>query len=61
MLETEGDFAYAKSRCASIKTIIIQIDDKRKEIKKRETAPVTAFEKSVKELTEILSQTKNVL
>lgn len=61
VLETESDFAYAKSRCATINALIIQIDDKRKEIKKRYTAPVTTFEKSVKELTEILSQTKNVL
>lgn len=61
VLETESDFAYAKSRCATINALIRQIDDKRKEIKKRYTAPVTTFEKSVKELTEILEQTKNVL
>lgn len=61
VLEKESDFAYARSRCATINTMIRQIDEKRKEIKKRYTAPVTTFEKSVKELTEILTQTKNVL
>lgn len=61
VLETESDFEYARSRCATINALIIQIDDKRKEIKKRYMEPVSKFEKSVKELTEILSQTKNVL
>lgn len=61
VLETESDFEYARSRCATINTLIRQIDDKRKEIKKRYTEPVSKFEKSVKELTEILAQTKNVL
>lgn len=61
VLETEIDYEYAKNRCAAINNLIRQIDDKRKEIKKRYTAPVTTFEKSVKELTEILMQTKNVL
>lgn len=61
VLETESDFEYARSRCATINALIRQIDDKRKEIKKRYTEPVSKFEKSVKELTEILSKTKDVL
>ena len=61
VLETQQDFDYAEERCAQLNRLLRHLDDRRKDIKKRYTAPVTAFEKSIKELNGILSRAKDNL
>lgn len=61
VLVTEEDFEAGKKRCAEINRIIQTIDAKRKDVKKSYNEPYEIFEKSIKEVLEVLKNAKDNL
>lgn len=61
ILQSDEDFDEARKRCAAINKIIQGIDGNRKDIKKAYNAPYEIFEKSLKEVTAILTEARENL
>ena len=61
VLRTDEDFEQAKKRCAAINKLVADIDARRKYVKKEYIAPYELFEKSIKEVTGVLTEAKDNL
>lgn len=61
VLQSDDDFENAKKRCAAINKVIASIEARRKDVKKQYVAPYEIFEKSLKEVTGVLTEAKDNL
>lgn len=61
VLVSDEDFEIGKKRCAEINKVIQNIDAKRKDVKKRYNEPYEIFEKSLKEVLDVLKTAKDNL
>ena len=61
ILQTDEDFDNGRKRCATINKVIQSIEAKRKDVKKAYNEPYEIFEKSLKEVTTVLTEAKDNL
>ena len=61
ILQTDEDFDNGRKRCATINKVIQSIEAKRKDVKKAYNEPYEIFEKSLKEVTAVLTEAKDNL
>lgn len=61
ILQSDEDFENGKRRCATINKVIQSIEAKRKDVKKAYNEPYDIFEKSLKEVTAVLTSAKDNL
>nr|DAK85882.1 MAG TPA: Protein of unknown function (DUF1351) [Caudoviricetes sp.] len=61
ILQSDEDFENGKKRCAAINKVIQSIEAKRKDVKKAYNEPYDIFEKSLKEVTTVLTEAKDNL